>query len=271
MALTTEEQQELAALLEKMDTYEKKSFFQKLKETRDGNLMDMPTSDDKKRLGELKSKLKESGGETPKAPAESKAKEEPPKEEPKESTTTPPSNVVGKGQTASAGGAVVEGAAPETPPSNVVGKGQTASAGGAVVEGAAPQAPTSNKPDDRVFIQGSSYKAVANAQPGQWIRNSKGERQLTQGDINWAKQKLAEQSAPKQTTPNTPTEIRRDNNAGDRLAAKYEEWKKQYGPEKALSMFQQGVAPNLENDEQVQRYIEAKKKILSAVKPGITG
>lgn len=245
MALTTEEQQELATLLEKMDTYEKKSFFQKLKETRDGNLMDMPTSDDKKRLGELKSKLKESGGETPKAPAESKAKEEEPKkEEPKESTTTPPSNVVGKGQ--------------------------TASAGGAVVEGAAPQAPTSNKPDDRVFIQGSSYKVVANAQPGQWIRNSKGERQLTQGDINWAKQKLAEQSAPKQTTPNAPTEIRR-NNAGDRLAKKYEEWKQEYGPEKALRMFQQGVAPNLENDEQVQRYIEAKKKILSATKPGITG
>lgn len=244
MALTTEEQQELAALLEKMDTYEKKSFFQKLKETRDGDLKDMPSSGDKKRLGELKSKLKEPSGETPKAPAESKAKEEPPKEEPKEATTTPPSNVVGKGQTASSGGAVVEGAAPQTP--------------------------TSNKPDDRVFIQGSSYKAVANAQPGQWIRNSKGERQLTQGDINWAKQKLAEQSAPKQTTPNAPTEIRRDN-AGDRLAAEYELWKKKYGPEKALSMFQQGVAPNLENDEQVQRYIEAKKKILSAVKPGITG
>lgn len=248
MALTTEEQQELAALLDKMDTYEKKSFFQKLKETRDGDLMDMPSSGDKKRLGELKSKLKEPSGETPKAPAESQSKgeskEEPPKEEPKESATTPPSNVVGKGQ--------------------------TASAGGAVVEGAAPQAPTSNKPDDRVFIQGSSYKAVANAQPGQWIRNSKGERQLTQGDINWAKQKLAEQSAPKQTNPNTPTEIRRDN-AGDRLAKEYELWKKKYGPEKALRMFQQGVAPNLENDEQVQRYIAAKQQILSATTPGITG
>lgn len=254
MALTAEEQQELATLLDKMDTYEKKSFFQKLKETRDGNLMDMPSSGDKKRLGELKSKLKEQSGETPKAPAESQSKEEPSKEEPskeepqkeesKESTTTPPSNVVGKGQTASAGGAVVEGAVPQTP--------------------------TTNKPDDRVFIQGSSYKAVANAQPGQWIRNSKGERQLTQGDINWAKQKLAEQSAPKQATPTTPTEIRRDN-AGDRLAAKYEEWKRQYGPEKALSLFQQSVAPNLENDDQVKRYIETKKRILAATKPGITG
>ena len=244
MALTVEEQQELATLLDKMDTYEKKSFFQKLKETRDGDLKDMPSSGDKKRLGELKSKLKEPSGETPKAPAESQSKEESPKEESKETTTTPPSNVVGKGQ--------------------------TASAGGAVVEGAAPQAPTSNKPDDRVFIQGSSYKAVANAQPGQWIRNSKGERQLTQGDINWAKQKRAEQSAPKQTTPNTPTEIRRDN-AGDRLAAKYEEWKQKYGPEQALSLFQRGVAPNLENDEQVQRYIAAKQKILSATKDNTPG
>lgn len=246
MALTAEEQQELATLLDKMDTYEKKSFFQKLKETRDGNLMDMPSSGDKKRLGELKSKLKEPSGETPKAPAESQSKEEPQKEELKESTTTPPSNVVGKGQTASAGGAVVEGAAPQTP--------------------------TTNKPDDRVFIQGSSYKAVANAQPGQWIRNSKGERQLTQGDINWAKQKLAEQSAPKQATPKqatptTPTAIQsgtQGKTEGDKLEDEYNLWKRKYGPEKALSLFQRGVAPNLENDEQVQKYIAARKKILLA-------
>jgi len=245
MALTAEEQQELAALLDKMDTYEKKSFFQKLKETRDGDLMDMPTSGDKKRLGELKSKLKEPSGETPKAPTESQSKEEPPKEESKEeskeSTTTPPSNVVGKGQTASAGGAVVEGAAPQTP--------------------------TSNKPDDRVFIQGSSYKDVANAQPGQWIRNSKGERQLTQGDINWAKQKLEEQSAPKQTNPSNPSAIQsgtQGKTEGDKLEDEYNLWKRKYGPEKALRLFQQGVAPKLENDNQVQRYIEAKKSILSA-------
>ena len=47
--------------------------------------------------------------------------------------------------------------------------------------------------DTRDFIKDNSYASVAAATPGQWVRNSKGEAQLTKGDIEWANKKLKEQ------------------------------------------------------------------------------
>mgnify|MGYP006988837699 CR=1 FL=1 len=52
--------------------------------------------------------------------------------------------------------------------------------------------------DTRDFIKDNSYASVAAATPGQWVRNSKGEAQLTKGDIEWANKKLKEQQQQQQ-------------------------------------------------------------------------
>ncbi len=58
------------------------------------------------------------------------------------------------------------------------------------------------------YVKDNSYASVATATPGMWVRNSRGEAQITQADIDWAKQKLQQQKAQREPPKDTSTEER---------------------------------------------------------------